>query len=250
MLRSTTPPQALTLVQPTLNGDFSLASTCGNTLPGGASCTETITFTPATTGQLSGQVTVNGLTLTLSGNGVDFSTAFNPTSGNDIAGINTSASANLLPIAGFSAPVSLTCTTTAPASTCQLSTASLVPSSGASIGVQITTTSKYTVIGYGGMGIVPRQKHKRNRTGIVVMLLDLAAAGALLRHRQTRRQIQRALCLLLVSAAGCAMLNGCSGKQPTLNGAYTGPGTYAYTLTATDGFLVHSTTYSLTVTAK
>jgi PKD repeat protein len=43
---------------------------------------------------------------------------------------------------------------------------------------------------------------------------------------------------------------GCSGKLPAQNPAYTGPGNYTVTLTATDGFLVHSATYSLTVSAK
>jgi len=43
---------------------------------------------------------------------------------------------------------------------------------------------------------------------------------------------------------------GCSGKYPAKNASYTPPGTYTVTLSATDGFLVHTATYSLTVSAK
>jgi hypothetical protein len=45
-------------------------------------------------------------------------------------------------------------------------------------------------------------------------------------------------------------LTGCSGKLPAQNAGYTAPGTYTFTITATDGFLAHSATYSLTTTAK
>jgi hypothetical protein len=37
---------------------------------------------------------------------------------------------------------------------------------------------------------------------------------------------------------------------PAKNAAYTGPGSYTITVSATDGFLVHTATYKLTVTAK
>jgi hypothetical protein len=51
-------------------------------------------------------------------------------------------------------------------------------------------------------------------------------------------------------AALTVSLSGCSGKLPAQNAAYTGPGTYTVMVSATDGFLVHSATYTLTVTAK
>jgi PKD repeat protein len=43
-------------------------------------------------------------------------------------------------------------------------------------------------------------------------------------------------------------MTGCTGKEPAANSPYTAPGSYTVTLTATDGFLVHSATYALTVT--
>ena len=42
-------------------------------------------------------------------------------------------------------------------------------------------------------------------------------------------------------------LTSCTGKLPTENAAWTTPGNYTVTVTATDGFLSHSATYSLTV---
>ena len=55
------------------------------------------------------------------------------------------------------------------------------------------------------------------------------------------------LCFL---AASSFLMTGCSGKQPSLNPSYTAPGDYTYQITATDGFLTHSVTYTLHVTAK
>ena len=57
------------------------------------------------------------------------------------------------------------------------------------------------------------------------------------------------LLMVLMGAVGLS-LTGCSGKIPTQNVAYTGPGSYTVTVTATDGFLVHAATYTLAVTAK
>ena len=57
------------------------------------------------------------------------------------------------------------------------------------------------------------------------------------------------LALLMVVLAAVAMgMTGCTGKEPAANTPYTVPGSYTVTLTATDGFLVHTATYALTVT--
>ena len=56
-----------------------------------------------------------------------------------------------------------------------------------------------------------------------------------------------ALGLMVLLAAMSFAVTGCSGKTPGKNAAFTGPGNYTVTVTGTDGFLVHSATYSLTV---
>jgi uncharacterized protein YraI len=69
------------------------------------------------------------------------------------------------------------------------------------------------------------------------------------RRGARRRLIRVSLFALLLTATGLAII-GCSGKLPAKNSVYTGPGTYAVTVSATDGFLTHSATYTLTVTAQ
>ena len=58
------------------------------------------------------------------------------------------------------------------------------------------------------------------------------------------------LLFALFLAIAALSTSGCSGKYPDQNSVYTTPGTYAYTLTATDGFLKHSATFQLKVSAN
>ena len=103
----------------------------------------------------------------------------------------------------------------------------------------MSTTSQYTVVGYGGLG----------GTGHALADSDSRRISAV---RATTRNTKHghASSPLLLAAAGIASLSGCSGKYPDRNSVYTAPGSYTYTVTATDGVLKHSATYSLTVTAK
>jgi len=57
--------------------------------------------------------------------------------------------------------------------------------------------------------------------------------------------------VMLLFLAVAFSLAGCSGKLPAVNADYTvAPGTYTYTLTATDGTISHSATYTLNVSTK
>lgn len=238
-----------TLTMPVLaiSGDYAFTTTCGSTLATGASCTITVVFKPTTTGSRTGTLTVAsgdatsfGFPVQLTGNGVDFTLVVNPSSGSVIAGNSVNTSATISPVAGFSSPVSLTCTTSAPASTCSLSLLSFIPSSPITVNASIQTTSQYTVIGYGGLG------------GSTIFSLISLAGGLMLwlAHRQTQAPRWVRLFVLLLATAGVASLSGCSGKLPDRNPSYTSPGSYTYTLTATDGIITHSATYQLTVTTR
>jgi hypothetical protein len=105
--------------------------------------------------------------------------------------------------------------------------------------VSIATTSQYKVVGYGGLG------------GTGLLSLIPIAGGILLwvRRRRANTLAWRCLATVLV-AVGMASLSGCSGKYPDQNAVFTPAGTYTYVLSATDGFITHSATYSLSVTAK
>jgi hypothetical protein len=225
------------------SGSFTQTSTCGATLAAHATCTVAVTFTAATTGPQTGALTVSsgtpanfGLPVPLTGNGVDFSIAVTPTSGTLVAGGGLSFNAVVSPIAGYAANISLSCTVTATASTCVPSATTFVPAA-AKTAVAIATTSKYTVVGYGGLG-----------SGNPALWLAAMASTWLLwlRRRAAGKLLQSGLVAVLLAA--CALsLSGCSGKQPALNAQSTAPGTYTYTLTATDGTLTHTASFTLTV---
>ncbi|MDP9051958.1 MAG: choice-of-anchor D domain-containing protein [Acidobacteriota bacterium] len=221
-------------------------SACGATIAAGASCQVSVTFVPTVTGPQSGTLGVNsssllynGLSATLTGNGVDFTLSLNPTSGSVIAGDSTSTTATLTPIAGFSSPISLVCQIGAVATNCGLSTSTFTPTAVTTVTVSLATTSQFTVIGYGGFG------------GRGYLWLVGLGSGLLLwrGRRKAGAMLRSGLAVALLAAIGLGM-SGCTGKLPAANAAYTGPGSYTVKMTATDGFLVHSATYTLSVTAK
>ncbi len=236
----------LTMPALATTGDYSASSNCGTSVPAGSTCTVTVKFTPTTSGIRTGTVQLQTPVLsapsTMTGNGVDFSLAASPASGSAIAGYGSSTTITTTPLAGFSARVTANCTTNAPGSVCTLTATSFTPSSVTATGVSITTTSKYSVVGYAG------------GSAGWLSLFGVAAGFVLWMRRRTlslatRRGMSLAA-LALFSIAASFALSGCSGKLPSQNSNYTVPGTYTYTITATDGFLVRTATYSLTVTAN
>jgi hypothetical protein len=228
-------------------GQYSVSTAaCGSTLAAGATCPVKVTFLPTAIGPQNGTIGVNstsllysGLNVTMTGNGIDFTISLNPTSGTVIAGDGTSTTSTLTPLAGFAAPITLTCTVGgATASSCGFATNTVTPTSTVTDVINLITTSQYTVIGYGVGG------------GGYLWLIAVGSGLLLWRTRRRAGTMVRAsLMIALVAAIGFSM-TGCSGKLPAQNAAYTGPGSYTITVSATDGFLVHSATYSLTVKAK
>jgi Abnormal spindle-like microcephaly-assoc'd, ASPM-SPD-2-Hydin len=233
-------PQILTA------GDYAVTTTCGSTIAALSTCTISVTFRPTATGARNGTLTVNsssaaysGLSTALTGNGVDFSLGDSPASGSVVAGLNMTINAVVTPIAGFSAPVSLSCTTNALASTCVPASISFTPSAAVTTAVTITTTSKFTVVGFGGLG------------GNGLLSLIALGSGLLLwMKRRSAGALARFSLGMMFLAATTLLATGCSGEQPAVNAQYTTPGSYTYTLTATDGFLTRTATYTLTVTSK
>jgi hypothetical protein len=236
-------------------GPFSVSTAaCGNTLAAGASCPVAITFLPTASGPQTGTLGVNsasllynGLSASFTGNGVDFTLALNPTAGSVVAGDSVSTTATLTPIAGFATPVSVGCTVAAAATAaaCSFATgASTGTGTGltvppATLTASIVTTSQYTVVGYGGFG------------GTGILWLGGMVSGWLLwrTRRRAGTMLRCGLMLAVLAAIGMAMA-GCSGKLPAQNPAFTSPGSYTVTVTATDGFLVRTATYSLNVSSK
>jgi len=240
-------PSAVPFPALLVTGDYSATTTCPNPVPAHATCNITVTFKPSATGTRTGTLSSNpaspaysGLTTQLTGNGVDFSISLAPGSGATIAGYGSSTTATLTPIAGFAAPVTVSCTTNAVASTCIPALVTFVPAAGTTTAVAITTTSKYTIVGYGGFG---------SSNGWLA-LIALGSALLLWTKRKSVGSLGRLVLFACFITASSFFVTGCSGKLPDQNPAYTAPGSYTYTVSATDGFLIHSATYSLTVTAK
>jgi hypothetical protein len=225
----------------TTTGDYAASSNCPSILPASAVCALNVTFKPTTTGDRPGTLTVGSNTpIALDGNGIDFTIAISPTSGSVIAGDATTTTATLTPLAGFAKQLLLTCTTNATAATCISSAANVTPVSATTAQFTITTVSEYTVIGY---------------QGGVLWIAGLATGGLLWWRRRTLRASGRwtraavLTVLLAVTAAGAGFSTmGCSGKYPAKNSSYTAAGNYTVTITATDGFLVHSATFAMKVT--
>ena len=237
-------PAAVPFPGVTTTGDYSSSSNCGSSVPSLGSCTITVTFKPTATGPRPGTLTANSpaaanISTQLTGNGIDFSLVLLPTSGSTIAGYSVVTAATVTPIAGFSANVVLTCTTNAVASTCIPVLASFNPASPVTTNITITTTSKYTVVGYGGIG----------GTGLL-SVIALGSALLLWTKRKSTGALVRTALTLCFLAASSFLVSGCSGKLPDLNPSYTAPGDYVYTVSATDGFLTHTATYTLHLAAK
>jgi hypothetical protein len=229
------------------NGQYSVSTAaCGSSIAAGATCPIKVTFLPTTTGAQAGTLGVNstsllynGLSAAMTGTGVDFTITLSPTSGHVVAGDGTTTTATLTPLAGFSSPVTVTCVvaSSAAASACNQANASAVPP--ATDVISLSTTSQYTVIGYGGFG-----------GGGYLWLIAVGSGLLLWRRRKDAGALLRSGLLVLMLAALSVSVTGCSGKLPAQNAVYTGPGAYTVTVNATDGFLTRTATYTLTVTAK
>jgi hypothetical protein len=245
---------ALAVPQFVTTGQYSVSTAaCANPLPAHASCAVQVSFMPTMVGPLVGTVGVNSINLlyaglngTMTGTGVDFTISLSPPAGTVIAGDGTMTTATLTPLAGFAAPLTVTCVVqgATAATGCTLSTALVTPAASATaVTINLTTTSQYVIVGYGGFG------------GRGYLWLVGLATGCLLwrRRRGMSAGLRGGVMMVLLAAVGLS-LTGCSGKVPAQNGVYSGQGNYTVTVTATDvpagGVLTHVATYSLTVTAK
>ncbi len=227
----------------TMTGDYAATTNCGATLATGASCTISVVFTPTTTGDRPGTLTVGAnLPTQLDGNGVDFSLTIAPGSGKVEAGLSVGSATTATPIAGYNAGVTLSCVTDAPAATCGLATSFVGLSSAATTAFSVSTVSEYAVVGYGGLGGRGWLWLAGSGTGILLLL----------QRRRTKGVLRGGVSLMLLAAVlvgATAGMTGCSGKLPAKNASFTPAGSYTVTVSATDGFLVHTTKYSLEVTA-
>lgn len=228
----------------TVTGDFTEQTTCASTIAPHSTCAINITFRPSTTGTRSGAISfanasLNLASAALTGTGVDFTLALTPTTGAANAGASVTTDALLSPIAGFANPVSLNCTTSAADSTCNVAAGTTSNTGGANYLVAISTASPFA--GEAGVG--------NGWFGCMVAALT----GLLLLHKRFKDNASALLRLgvvtltLTLAAVGLA---GCGNVAVPFAANYTKAGTYTYTITATDGILTHSATFTLDVSIQ
>ncbi len=234
-----------------ITGEYSQTNTCAGVIPAHGVCVIAIVFTPTTIGVRTGSLTVTtsgttvpSLTVALTGTGVDFGVAIAPGSGNVIAGLTVSPTATVTPLGGFKGTITMGCTTAASGTACAYKQSTFALASATADALTITTTSKYTVVGYGELLLGPGQR------SLPFLLLGLCGAAGLLAGRRRLHGNARLLAGWIALGSLMAGLSGCSGKYPDLNSPYTAPGTYTLQITATDGIVTHTAAYTLTVTAK
>ncbi len=132
---------AVPVPAPNTTGDYAATTNCGATLGVGASCTISVTFTPKTTGDRPGTLTVgSNIPTTLDGNGVDFTFALSPASGKVESGLMIGSETTATPVAGYNAGITLSCSTNAPATTCSFAANSFSLSSPTQTALSIVTT--------------------------------------------------------------------------------------------------------------
>jgi hypothetical protein len=141
---------ALAISSINMTGDFAQANNCGTSLPAGANCTISVTFTPTGTGSRVGSLTLtdNSLggstqTASLSGTGIDFSLSASPSSVSITAGKIASFTVSVSG-SSFNSAVSLSCSGLPIDSSCSFSPATVTPgSTSVNSTLQLSTTPRH-----------------------------------------------------------------------------------------------------------
>ncbi len=225
-----------------VTGDYTQTNTCGTALAAGASCAVSVVFTPAAAGTRTGTLTVTPtlgtfstmLTATLTGTAtVPLDFLFTPSNqaGTIAAGQLISTTLTLTAQSGYTGTIKVACTGAPAGSTCTVSPGSVaLGAKPLNISLLIATTKTAS-------GMVPTG-------GMSGWLIGLGSVLGCLALVTKRRKLLRGAVMM----AGLLMLGlAVSGCGTTGSTSATPSGSYVYTLTATDGTLTHSATYTLTL---
>jgi hypothetical protein len=148
------------------------------------------------------------------------------------AGQSVTTTVTITSQGGFASAVSFAWVGLPSGATCSFSPATVTPSgSTASTTLTVATAKSSASLGNSGRPLLPE-----------------AALAALLCGLGLRSRRRWTLFLLLVlSAIGVSLLNGCGGGSPSGGGTTPQPVSSTVTITAGAGLLQHTTTFSLTV---
>ncbi len=238
----------LTDLAVTISNGFQIASnTCTSTLTQGASCAVGVTFTPASAGQQTGNLTVASSALAqsvqaaLSGMGLDFTSLLSGSTGQSVAsGQTANHTLVLTPASGWTGTFTFKCGTLPAYSTCTFNpTSEMVPAnSTGNVTVSVATGQAQTASVSAGQGWVLSFGCLR------IILLPLAW-----RRRRRAFLLVAAGMLVIGGVSSCSGSGGGTGGAPPHGGndTNTPPGTYSIPVSVTACGASHTVTLTLTV---
>lgn len=142
----------------TSSNDFGVLSACGGSLAAGSSCSIGVFFDPASSGSISGTLTIadnaggSPQTVPLSSVGQDFSFTSSSSTQTISPGGTAKYTIAINPIAGFNQTVALACGGAPTGSTCSLSSSSVALSGSDPVSVTVSVTT----LGNSAAGTQPR----------------------------------------------------------------------------------------------
>jgi hypothetical protein len=229
-------PADLKIISITASGPFTETDTCGTSLAAGANCTIAVKFTPNSTGQASGVLTIQhdsssgSTTLQLQSVGTDFVIAAQggATSSSITAGQSATYALTVNGSDQFSGAVSFSCLGAPSLATCNVNPASVTLQKGAQANVTVTVAT--TAAGVAGLRALPPAAGPFS-SGPAVAVSGALACLFLSLRRAWKRALLLPSCLALVLAmASCG--GGGSKSTPTPTPG-TPSGSYVVKVTAT-----------------
>jgi FG-GAP-like repeat/Abnormal spindle-like microcephaly-assoc'd, ASPM-SPD-2-Hydin len=233
--------------------DFGVLNACGGSLSAGSSCSIGVFFDPTVSGTRSGTLTITDnaggspQSVSLSGNGEDFSIAGSSSSSTVSPGQTATYTVALSGVGGFNQAVALSCTGAPAGSTCSFSSPSVTLSGSDPTAVTVSVTTVAASLSKG------RSRTISVLSGKPAMYLSFCAFPGLLiflgAGRRTPKKFRVFLAVVFITTV-TTVLNGCSGGGG--NGSVGTPAT-TYNLTVTGTFasstanLSHSTGLTLIV---
>ncbi|MGH9678365.1 MAG: hypothetical protein ACRD4Y_00280, partial [Candidatus Acidiferrales bacterium] len=219
----------------------------------GSSCAIGVFFDPTASGARSGTLTITDdamdspQTVTLTGNGEDFSIA--PASAATMtvaAGQTASYSLSVAPAGGFSQTVAFSCTGAPARSTCTVSpsTVALNGSAAASVSVSVVTTASSLLPGPSFPDGPPRSSEYLLAIWGSEVLGLVLLAGLAMRRKNRRPSLAYGLAVLVLVSAGIAMSACASGSSSNGGGGTQGTPAGTYTLAVSGTFTSGSATLS------
>jgi len=230
---------------PALSGadvaEFALSPACGNTLAPNTSCNVTVDFTPTTVGPASAMLSffdgdpTSPQTVQLSGTGiVDFALSA-PATESVVDGGSVSFPVTVMPLAGSTQTVSLSCTGEPANSTCSVSPSSVTLDGTHAATANVTVQTQAAILPGTLDGPIPGTVNRQSPFLFAVLVLSVAV----LRVRGRILRVFYGTALLVV-----LFLGGCGGGGSR---AVTPKGAATLIITGNAGAQSHSQSVALTV---